>query len=96
MKRILSFPSIASVHVRVILSFRRLDFRSGQLRDSRIRQCFRERDLIPVFATCQRTLINDFNVVFLGDFCMKKRSVVDKLFQVFPMTFPIEGFTARE
>ena len=80
----------------MILSFRRLDFRSGQLRDSRIRQCFREQDLIPVFATCQRTLINDFNVVFLGDFCIKKRSVVDKLFQVFPLTFPIEGFTARE
>ena len=106
MKRIWSFPSIASVqaryllrifiYARVILSFRRLDFRSGQLRDSRIRQCFRERDLIPVFATCQRTLINDFNVVFPGDFCIKKRSVVDKLFRVFPITFPIEGFTARE
>ena len=80
----------------MILSFRRLDFRSGQLRDSQIRQCFRERDLISVFATCQRTLINDFNVIFRGDFLYKKRSVVDKLFRVFPITFPIEGFTVRE
>ena len=80
----------------MILSFRRLDFRSGHLRESPIRQCFRERDLIRVFATCQRTLINDFNVIFLGDFCRKKRSVVDKLFRVLPITFPIEGFTARE
>ena len=49
-----------------------------------------------VFSRARRTLINDFNVVFLGDFCIKKHSVVDKLFRVFPITFPIEGFTARE
>ena len=49
-----------------------------------------------VFSRARRTLINDFNVVFLGDFCIKKHSVVDKLFRVFPITFPIEGFTACE